>query len=169
MWMRRPYAQLAKCAGAQALRIAFPELTGAQPTADEMEGKVIEEDVIETTAERVMPPLGPYPESSFSDNLPKWSKLIISGKKTAADIINMVSTKAILSEDQQAAIRAVKAASLLDTVRRICADAVKIDDRSTAYLRLDDAEIILPDMSDEDRYQGRAEIDHAIATIKGRK
>lgn len=40
MWQRRPYAQLAKCAEAQALRKAFPEF-GAQPTADEMEGKEI--------------------------------------------------------------------------------------------------------------------------------
>lgn len=38
MWKRRPFAQLAKCAEAQALRKAFPEL-GAAPTADEMEGK----------------------------------------------------------------------------------------------------------------------------------
>ena len=38
MWKRRPYAQLAKCAEAQALRKAFPEF-GSQPTADEMEGK----------------------------------------------------------------------------------------------------------------------------------
>lgn len=41
MWQRRPYAQLAKCAEAQALRKAFPEF-GSQATADEMEGKEID-------------------------------------------------------------------------------------------------------------------------------
>lgn len=46
MWMRRPYGQLAKCAQAQALRTAFPEL-GSAPTADEMEGKMLEADYAE--------------------------------------------------------------------------------------------------------------------------
>jgi phage recombination protein Bet len=43
MWKKRPYAQLSKCAESQALRKAFPELTGAAPTAEEMEGKTIGE------------------------------------------------------------------------------------------------------------------------------
>ena len=43
MWMRRPYGQIGKCAQAQALRIAFPEI-GAQPTADEMEGGSLDPD-----------------------------------------------------------------------------------------------------------------------------
>jgi len=47
MWSKRPYGQIAKCAQAQALRMAFPEIA-SQPTADEMEGKSMRADEIET-------------------------------------------------------------------------------------------------------------------------
>lgn len=40
MWQKRPRGQIAKCASAQALRIAFPEIA-SQNTAEEMEGKQI--------------------------------------------------------------------------------------------------------------------------------
>lgn len=43
MWAKRPYGQLAKVAEAQALRQAFPELLGGTHTAEEMEGKAIDE------------------------------------------------------------------------------------------------------------------------------
>lgn len=43
MWGKRPYGQLAKVAEAQALRQAFPELLGGTNTADEMEGKSLDE------------------------------------------------------------------------------------------------------------------------------
>lgn len=53
MWFRRPFAQLAKCVEAQALRKAFPDNVGAAPTAEEMEGKeygeVIDHDTGEVT------------------------------------------------------------------------------------------------------------------------
>ena len=42
MWKKRPYAQLAKCAESQVLRMAFPEQTGGTNTADEMEGKTFD-------------------------------------------------------------------------------------------------------------------------------
>jgi phage recombination protein Bet len=43
MWSKRPFGQLEKCAEALALRRAFPEV-GAAPTADEMAGKVIDNE-----------------------------------------------------------------------------------------------------------------------------
>lgn len=47
MWEKRAFGQLAKCAEAQALRKAFPEAVGSQPTAEEMEGKdIIEGEMI---------------------------------------------------------------------------------------------------------------------------
>ena len=49
MWTKRPRGQLAKCAAAQALRSAFPEIA-AQYTQDEMEGKTIN-DVMEEDGE----------------------------------------------------------------------------------------------------------------------
>lgn len=39
MWKKRAFGQIAKCAEAQALRMAFPEFSGGAPTAEEMEGK----------------------------------------------------------------------------------------------------------------------------------
>jgi phage recombination protein Bet len=45
MWRKRPYGQLAKVAEAQALRMAFPELLGGETTAEEMEGKSIEDTI----------------------------------------------------------------------------------------------------------------------------
>jgi phage recombination protein Bet len=45
MWTKRPRGQIAKCAAAQALRIAFPEIA-SQPTADEMEGKTLHTDEV---------------------------------------------------------------------------------------------------------------------------
>lgn len=48
MWGKRPFAQLAKCTEAQAIRKAFPEAVGSQPTAEEMEGKAFDIDVDDT-------------------------------------------------------------------------------------------------------------------------
>lgn len=71
MWERRAYAQLAKCAEAQALRRAFPEMCSA-PTAEEMDGKH-ERDVTPRPARVAADPFaaGALP----APQLPKWTDL----------------------------------------------------------------------------------------------
>ena len=107
MWMKRPYAQLAKCAEAQALRKAFPEFSGAQPTADEMEGKPLEEVTtidnesgeIHGKREVVIPPLS---DEEFAKQKPKWQAAIVTGKKTHDALIAWVHAQniAVLTEAQ---------------------------------------------------------------------
>ena len=111
MWKRRPFAQLAKCAEAQALRKAFPELVGGAPTAEEMEGKPYEDGVIiEHSTQQPEKPAGPqpYPVEAFEKNLPAWTKLIMDGKKTAEQIVATVSSKAVLSDQQKATITKIQ-------------------------------------------------------------
>lgn len=119
MWTKRPYAQLAKCAEAQALRKAFPDTTGAQPTADEMEGRDMDEPRerhmgnAEVVGAPPAPP-APYPDEAFTTNLPAWRKAIAAGKKTADDVIATVESKAPLTEAQKAAIRGAASAVIDD-------------------------------------------------------
>lgn len=56
--------------------------------------------------------LPPYSDESFSKNLAAWQGLIETGKKTADQIIAMVSSKATLTEDQ---VYMIRAAEVLDS------------------------------------------------------
>lgn len=105
MWSKRVRGQLAKCAQAQALRMAFPEI-GSQPTAEEMEGKAIidgEATVVAQPAAR--PELPAYPQDKFEANLPAWRDMIASGKKDCEQLIAMLQSKAKFTADQLDAIR----------------------------------------------------------------
>lgn len=105
MWNKRPRGQLVKCAEAQALRKGWPEI-GAQPTAEEMEGKQ-EIDITDRgeTLKADRAALPDYSDDAFNTNFPKWQGLVESGKKTAEQIITMVGSKAVLSETQQQRIK----------------------------------------------------------------
>ena len=70
--------------------------------------KIIDPDTGEINSPAALPKLPEYPEQAFLENLPTWTKLIECGKKTAPQIISMVSTKGILSTDQIAAIKAAE-------------------------------------------------------------
>jgi phage recombination protein Bet len=109
MWTKRPRGQIAKCAAAQALRIAFPEIA-SQPTAEEMEGKSIHVDemVVEATPARPAPI--PWPDEAFSMQFPRWEKAVQAGMKTPDDILALARSKGDLSPAQEAQIAALRKA-----------------------------------------------------------
>lgn len=79
MWQRRPRGQLAKCAEAQALRKAFPEI-GAAPTADEMEGREFEVvDVTPTTTRQAPRSKAAKAKAQAED------AVVVDGKAAPAD------------------------------------------------------------------------------------
>ena len=83
-------------------------------------GGIYDQDEAERIVENIQPakaidpatgeikaaPLPAYSDENFEKNLPTWRSLIESGKKTADQIIATVASKAVLSEDQAAMIRA---------------------------------------------------------------
>ena len=114
MWKRRAFAQLAKCAEAQALRKAFPEV-GSMPTSDEMEGKSFDEAArdVSPAANRAEPKepecLPPFEADKFAANLGKYQESIDAGKATAAAVIAKLSTKYALSPEQIQQIESLEA------------------------------------------------------------
>lgn len=86
--------------------------------AEAGQGAVIEGDFVTINTETVDQQTGEitqpaakkelpiYTDEQFAQNLPTWRGLIESGKKTADQIIAMVSSKATMTEDQIAMVRA---------------------------------------------------------------
>lgn len=108
-WTQYPKRMRQMRARAFALRDVFPDALKGMPIAEELMD--YEEKEINPAAkpQDSRPEIGFYSDSAFLENFPKWEKLIFSGKKTAEEIINMVGSKAKLSEEQINAIRAVPA------------------------------------------------------------
>lgn len=117
MWNRRVRGQLAKCTEAQALRKGFPEV-GSQPTAEEMEGRALEfneQRAAAITAEQQVSQPEPlaltYDQTKFNTNFDRWSQLIKTGRKTAADVIATVEAAAPLTDEQKKRINDIKPGS----------------------------------------------------------
>lgn len=161
MWTKRPYGQIAKCAEAQALRKAFPEV-GSQPTADEMEGKSIDMGMADVVGAPPPPPAPPekpeFTEEHLTQRLAKIAEFY-KGGKTAGDIIDFYSLKAKLPEAMQKRIRGLEPKADVSDAEPKGAPAVtyaqladrltKCGDFDTAALILDEARA-LPDDQQKD-------------------
>jgi phage recombination protein Bet len=115
MWKKRPYAQLAKCAEAQALRKGFPEV-GSQPTADEMEGKEIDisDDVTivgETQQQKPEPKKEYYSAEEFDANKAAWKKSVENGKEPDRFIAFIESRGKLFTDKQKKEIATWKTAA----------------------------------------------------------
>lgn len=108
MWKKRAFGQLAKCAEAQALRMAFPEATGGEATAEEMEGKVLEPRAVENLATAPVAPPAPPAEAPLPLVAPDTTEHAIKGIETW----HKAALKALgMLGDDPAAIRAWYAAN----------------------------------------------------------
>lgn len=108
-WTQYPKRMRQMRARAFALRDLFPDVLRGMPIAEEVfdtPTNVIDPSTGEIKPEPApaRPALGAYPEADFNANLPAWRKVVESGRKTPGDLIAMVSTKAVLSEQQIRAI-----------------------------------------------------------------
>ena len=109
-WESHPYRMLRHKAMIQCARLAF----GFVGIFDADEA----ERILESSGQQPMKAIDPatgeikpkelptYTDEAFAKNLPVWRGLIESGRKTANQIIAMVSSKATLSEEQIAMVMA---------------------------------------------------------------
>lgn len=105
-WRTNPERQMAWRAFWFAARDAAADMLKGIGGAEELVDYMPTEREINPApaAPRPMEPK-PYPAADFERNLPAWRQAIADGKKTADQIIAMVSSKGVLSEEQKQAIR----------------------------------------------------------------
>ena len=109
MWQKRPNGQLAKCAEAQALRKAWPEI-GSVPTAEEMEGK----EYFLGNEKDITPQQSSEPKNNdlLIQMITQGIKQIEIGNKTPQQIIGFITKKGFtLSPKQEATLNNVKVAA----------------------------------------------------------
>lgn len=96
-WRTHPRRMLRHKAMIQCARLAFGFAGIYDP--DEAE-RIIEATVLDA-APTLPPTKPPYDAAAFDSNFTKWEKLIVAGKKTAADIIAAIETKNTLTQAQR--------------------------------------------------------------------
>ena len=100
-WQQYPKRMLQLRARGFALRDQFADALAGLVSREEAEDTPLEIDV---TPAR----LPDYSAESFDANFPAWSDAIKSGKRTAAQIVAMIGTKGVLTEEQRTRITSLE-------------------------------------------------------------
>ena len=118
-WKNYPRAMLRARTIAEGVRAVYPAAIGGMMIAEEAQDAQIQPPqqqgqpsgaVFNGTAERVTE-LPPYLAADFERNLPTWRQAIADKKKTADQIIAMVSSKYVLSLDQKKEIHSCQSSA----------------------------------------------------------
>ncbi len=114
LWKTNPKQQMSYLQAKNWSRIYCPGAILGVYSTDELADTVADGRIEQATGEvsapapKPKPELPAYQQADFDKNLPAWTKLVADGKKTAADLLATLSTKATFSEEQKAAILALK-------------------------------------------------------------
>lgn len=113
-WTQYPNRMRQMRARAFALRDVFPDVLRGLPVAEEVMDAPTERfmgqaDVVQSAAAAAQKQLPDYSAEDFEKNKPTWGKLVAAGKKAPDDLLAILSTKAVFSEEQKAAILSMKA------------------------------------------------------------
>lgn len=104
-WKTWPARMLRHKATIQAGRYAFGLSGIVDPDEAERISEATEKDMGAAQVVNEPAELPPYPEADFNKNIDGWRDFIESGRITPDDLIAKISTKGVLSESQQEAIR----------------------------------------------------------------
>jgi hypothetical protein len=106
-WKNYPRAMLRARCIAEGIRAVYPAALGGMLVSEEAQDLPPQEQQAKPAPARPERPAS-YSAEDFAANLPKWRELILSGRKSAADIVAIVSSKAPLTAEQQAEIFAIE-------------------------------------------------------------
>lgn len=105
-WTQYPKRMLQMRARSWALRDVFPDVLRGMPIAEELQDMVPMKDMgAAEVVQSARHDPSAYPDDKFTESFPKWAAAIAAGKKTAAEIIAMVESKATLTDAQKDCIR----------------------------------------------------------------
>jgi len=111
LWKVNPKQQFGYLQARNWARLYAPDALLGVYTEDELQATPMQPVERHMGAvDEVRPSLPAYDQADFDKNLPAWTKVVSTGKKTAADLLAMLSTKAEFNEKQKAVLLALKAA-----------------------------------------------------------